>query len=169
MQQPPREPTGPGRKAREHVLRQARAEENLAHPDEERQRRQRPGVGGAPDVGGEVVADGAAGEDRHADEPGAEQRQCHPDAHTQEGQHGGHEDHAYHDQPGALEGSAHDLRDGDVEDLDGDPERKRRDQQDEMDPRRNAEALAAMGRLPRRRPHAALGAHSLISPSPPWL
>ena len=48
MHEPARQPVQPGRKSAKHFLRQPRAEENFAHPDEERQGCERPRRAVAP-------------------------------------------------------------------------------------------------------------------------
>ncbi len=69
----------PWRQAAKHFVRQARAEQNFAHPDEQRQRRQRPRIAVAPDRGGEHRAEGnAAADELHADIAGRHQGQRDP-------------------------------------------------------------------------------------------
>ena len=53
VHQPARQPVQPRRKATEHLFRQPRAKQNLAHPDEQRKGCERPRGAVAPDRGGE--------------------------------------------------------------------------------------------------------------------
>src|SRR5690606_1022477 len=66
VQQPPRYAVQPGRQALEEILRQAGAEQYLAHPEKQRQGGQRPARGGAPDGDGHGVAGRPAGRELHA-------------------------------------------------------------------------------------------------------
>ena len=82
----------PWREAPEHVLRKARAEEDLAHPQEERQRRERPRGARAPDGDGHGVAHRAAGEELHADPRDAQQGEPDPEPARQQGEEEGDQD-----------------------------------------------------------------------------
>ncbi len=85
VQQPARQSFDPGSEAGEHVVGQARAEQDLAHPDEQRQRRHRPARARCPTGGGEDGAPGCIGEDLHADDADGDQGRRHP--HAQREQH----------------------------------------------------------------------------------
>ena len=84
VQQPPGHPLEPRREALEHVLGQPRAEQDLAHPDEQRQRGQRPRGRAAPDGDGHRVAGRARAEELHADPRDAGERQSDPHAAAQQ-------------------------------------------------------------------------------------
>ena len=79
VHQPAREPVEPGRQAAEHLLRQPGAEQDLPHPDEQRQRGERPRRAVAPDRGRQhrTGRDGGAGE-LHAGEAAGNQRDADP-------------------------------------------------------------------------------------------
>ena len=86
VQEPARDPVEPGREAAEHLLREARAEQDLAHPDEERQGREGPGGGVAPDRRREDRARrDAAADELHADPAAGHQRDGDPHAAGEEG------------------------------------------------------------------------------------
>jgi hypothetical protein len=89
MQQAPRQTLHPRRQTSEHVVGQPRAEQNLAHPDEQRQRRQRPAGRRAPHRDGHRVAGRTRAEQLHADPGHTGQRQAdpHPAAEDQEQRH----------------------------------------------------------------------------------
>nr|CAA46093.1 hypothetical protein [Bordetella pertussis] len=84
VQQPAGQPVQPRREALEQVLGQAGAEQDLAHPQEQRQGGQRPARRGAPDRDGHGVAGRPAGEDFHADPGRAGQGEANPDSATQQ-------------------------------------------------------------------------------------
>ena len=69
MHQPPRQPAEPRRQALEHLFRQPGAVQDLAHPDEERQRGQRPRGARAPERLEQVHVRRRAGEELQP-EPG---------------------------------------------------------------------------------------------------
>ncbi len=92
VQQPAGNALQPGGEALEHVLRQARAEEDLAHPQEERQRGEGPRRARAPDRDGHGVAHGAAREELHADPRDAQQGEPDPEPARQEREEEGDED-----------------------------------------------------------------------------
>ncbi len=79
VQQPAGQPLHPGRQALEHVLAEAGAKQDLAHPDEERQRGQRPARRRAPDRHRHRVAGRPRAEQLHADPGDARERQADPD------------------------------------------------------------------------------------------
>ena len=83
VDQAARQARQPGRQAAEHVLGQPGPVEDLAHPDEQRQRRQRPRRRRPPDGGDHGVAGRPGGEHFHADEGDAQERQADPDAGAQ--------------------------------------------------------------------------------------
>jgi hypothetical protein len=80
----PRDARHPRRKPSEHVLRQAGAKQDLAHPDEQRERGQGPGGAGAPDRGGHDQAGRRVGKEDDAEKSDGEQGQGHPKAAGQE-------------------------------------------------------------------------------------
>ena len=80
VQQPPGQALHPRRQALEHVLAEAGAKEDLAHPDEERQGGQRPARRRAPDRHRHRVAGRPRAEQLHADPGDARERQADPDA-----------------------------------------------------------------------------------------
>ena len=85
MHEPARQPVQPGRKSTKHFLRQPRAEQDFAHPDEERQGRQRPRRAVAPHRCRQHAArrNGAAGE-LHAGPSRRHQGDGDPDAATEQ-------------------------------------------------------------------------------------
>ena len=73
-----------GARPRNMSWRQPRAEQDLAHPDEQRQRGQRPARRRAPDGDGHRVAGRPAAEQLHADPGHARQREADPHAAAQD-------------------------------------------------------------------------------------
>ena len=81
MHQPPRQPVQPGREAAKHLFRQLGAEQDLSHPDEQRQCRERPRCARTPDRGREHGARRNRGAcELHPGPAGREQRDCNPHA-----------------------------------------------------------------------------------------
>jgi hypothetical protein len=70
----------PRRQALEQIGRQARAEQDFTHPQEERQGSQRPARGRAPDREDHAVAHWSGGEDLHREQGDAQQGQADPEA-----------------------------------------------------------------------------------------
>ena len=81
-----------GAKPRNRVSDSLVREEDLSHPDEERQRRQRPGRLLAPDGHRHGVADRRRGEERHAQDRGAQQSRADPDAGPEQNEERAQED-----------------------------------------------------------------------------
>jgi hypothetical protein len=91
MQQPAGQPARERREALEHVGGQPRAKQDLAHPDEHRQRGQVPAVHRAPDAAGEDGADRGRGGDLHRHEADSHQREADPQAAKQQPEQHRHE------------------------------------------------------------------------------
>ena len=88
VQEPARHAVEPRREPAEHLLRQVGAEQDLAHPDEQRQRRQFPRRAVAPDLRREHRARrNAAGRELHAGPSGREQRNADPHAARKQHRH----------------------------------------------------------------------------------
>ena len=83
VHQPARQPRHPGREARNMSSAKPGSIQDLAHPDEHRQRGQRPAGRGAPDVVSHHVAHGPGGEQLHPNPGNAHQGQADPDAGAQ--------------------------------------------------------------------------------------
>ncbi len=77
----------PGREALEHLFGQLGAEQDLAHPDEHRQRGERPRGVRTPEGGEEVLARRRAGKEGHADPADDGERHGDPDAAREEQHH----------------------------------------------------------------------------------
>ena len=92
MQKSSRKPPHPGRQPAEHILGQSRSEENLAHPDEQRQRRQCPARRPGPDCGDHRITSRARGEQLHPDIGDADKRQPDPDRASEKREHRKQED-----------------------------------------------------------------------------
>src|SRR5690606_1190340 len=79
MQQPPGQGRHPWRQPPEQLCRQPGPVKDLAHPDEQRQRGERPARRRRPDGGDHRVARGPRREDLHSDPGHADQREADPD------------------------------------------------------------------------------------------
>ena len=89
MHQPSGQCGEPGRESAEHILGDAAAEQDFAHPDEKRQGRKRPAGARSPDRRGHKRTRRRIGEGEHGDE--AHAQQCDRDpyaANEEERQHG---------------------------------------------------------------------------------
>ncbi|MPL74769.1 hypothetical protein SDC9_20586 [bioreactor metagenome] len=100
VQEPARKAREPGREPLEHVLGQFRAIQDLAHPDEQRQRGQRPARGAGPDGDRHRAAGIARGEAEHADIGHPHQRQPDPEPGAEQEEH--HEEEDADLQPGRV-------------------------------------------------------------------
>ncbi len=95
MQQSPGQSADPRRKPSEHVLRQSGAEEDLAHPDEQRQGGEGPGGGRAPDGGADDRPERRCRQKDEADNADDNKRDCDPDAQRQDAEQEEREDERF--------------------------------------------------------------------------